>query len=145
MAISIPVPFAPGVILDRDSVVWATLPPGTGLVRSRILGTCSVDPLELVLEQVTVDRDHWRLDLLMPGQSASFPLDRGFSLAVPDPEQYDERAWWSTAAAPIRVTARVFRLNGGATRDENGRLLRMPEPITFQLVLLSSADHGESA
>ena len=136
MPIVIPVQFPPGEILDRDAFVWTTLPPGTGLSRSRILGTCSVDPLELYLAQVTVERDRWRLDLLAPGQPAPFPLDRGFSLAVAGLEQHDVRAW-STADAPVRITVHVRRLSGGAARDAEGRLVGLPEPITFQLVLLA--------
>jgi hypothetical protein len=134
MTLSIPVQFPPSAILDRDGFVWAALPPGTGLSGSRILGTCSVDPSQVHLQQVTVEQGTWRLDLISPGQAVPFPHDHAFEIAVVGLEQHAVRAR-STVEAPVRITVHVQRSNGGAARDDRGRLLRLPEPITFQLVL----------
>jgi hypothetical protein len=140
MSVVVPVQFPPGEILDLDGFVWTTLPPGTGISRSRILGTCSGDPLKLFLAQVTVERGPWRLDLLSADQIAAFPLDRGFQLVLPGLEQCSIAElgvrMWSTAEAPVKVTVHVKRAFG-APRDEHGRLLAIPEPITFRLTLLA--------
>jgi hypothetical protein len=43
------------------------------------------------------------------------------------------------ADAPVRLTVQVRRMFGRPERDERGRLLRLPEPITFRLVLLGGS------
>ena len=129
MVPSTSVPFPPGVILDRDAFVWATMPPGQGLSGARIVGTCAGDPLELTLEQVTVERGSWRRDLLTSGQPASFPLDPGFPLVVPGVNEIDQIAWDLIGVA-TRITTHVRRAGGA------GQVLRWSAPTTFDLVLV---------
>lgn len=127
----ITVQFPPGMILDRDSLVWVTMLPGMVLQGALILGTCEGDPRDLALVQVTVDRDAWHRDLLPPGQEAPFPVDRGFLLEVPG---LDEVEW--PRAGSFRITAHVRRARG-AERSAEGRLLGALGPTTFQLVLMA--------
>lgn len=132
---AIPIQFPPGEILDRNGFVWVTLPPNTGIAQSRILGTCSCDPFDLRIVQVTINRGDWRLDLLAPEQPAAFPLVTGFAIAVPGMEQHDVRAW-STVEDPVRIIVHVRR-SQGAPRDQRGRLIALPNTVKFHLVLLA--------
>lgn len=123
MAPSIVIPFPLGTILDREAGVWTTLASGT-LAGALIMGNCSCDPSELSLSQVILERGAWRGSLLVPGQRAPFPVDRGFEI--------------QEVAGPLggstRITVQVHR-SFGAARLENGRLSRLAL-TTFQLELL---------
>jgi hypothetical protein len=137
MGVVVPIQFPPGEILDRDGIVWVTLPPETGISQSRILGRCSCDPLDLEIAQVTIDRGDWRLDLLSSEQASPFPVARGFLIAMPGLAQHDVRAW-STEDVPVRVTVRVRRAISGSEARDAG-------PIAFRLTLLARQADEERA
>ena len=153
--LTVPVSFPPGEVLDVDGFVWVTLPAGTSLSGSRILGTCSIDPSALRLSQVTVERLSWRVDLISLGQVVPFPAGRAFEVAIVGLEQHERRGFEpgreagdgsdvraeSTAVAPVKVTVHVRR-TGGAERDSRGRLVRLPEPVTFQLTILARGEES---
>lgn len=126
--------FPSGLIMDTDGIVWTALPVGIALADLQILGTCSVDPSSLVLQQVTVDQGAWRKDLIPLVHFISFPRDRAFTVVLDGLEQFQLRQR-SESGVPIRVTVHVRRVSGGAERNERGRLLRLPEPVEFQLQL----------
>lgn len=144
MARRVPISFTQGEILDVDGFVWVTLPPDTEINESRIMGTCSCDPSTLIIQQVTIEQplaspdERWRLDIFAPEQCAAFPQPHGLRIAKPGMEHHPVRAR-STQDQPVKVTVHVRRVTGGAERDDQGRLLRFADPVSFRLILLASA------
>lgn len=140
VALSNPLAFSPGKILGGVADVQMTLPPGTGLLRSLIFGTSTIDPMDLSLVQVTLKSDGWRRELVPPGESVPFPVDRGFSLAFPGFNEIDQIAR-SLATTPVRIIVRVrivrVRRSPPAARSN--------EPALFRLVLLRRPAEREEA
>ena len=132
------IPFPIGHVLDSDGLVWVTLPPGTTIADARIFGTCSCDPIDLHLGQVTLERGpaprESHVDLLPTAQVAPFPLDRGYVIKVPN-----STFARSTDAASIRIVVLVRR-DRGIVRNDRGRIVRWPDPAIFRLVLITDGE-----
>ena len=125
MKLAFAFPFPSSEILDSDCFLWTTLAAGRMLSQAQLLGTCSCDPPVIALAQVTVEQGAKKVELIHVDHVAPFPAAKPFEIAVDD----------LVADAPVRLTVHVHRMFGRPERDARGRLLRLPEPVTFLLVL----------